>query len=50
MYYKFKKEPSYCHQPCKTKNCINYYNTQYKNADEYCKPCQIKKKGKRCKI
>ena len=41
---KYKKKPESYHIVCETYACTNYYNAKYRNADGYCKPCQIRKK------
>ena len=38
----WRKKPSAFHASCETKECNNYYNTKYKNANGYCKPCNAK--------
>ena len=43
----WNKKPNYNHAPCETKGCVNYYNTIYRNADGYCKPCQIRRKDEK---
>ena len=43
-FHGWRKKPSAFHAPCETKECNNYYNTKYKNANGYCKPCNVKLK------
>ena len=42
----FKRKKENHHQPCENYNCINYYNTLYKDANGKCKPCNIIEKAK----
>ena len=35
------------HVKCESEKCINYYNTKYKDANGYCKPCNNKDKKKK---
>ena len=51
--YEFKKitkVPLENLAPCENHKCNNYYNTTYKNADGYCKPCKIRRKDEQIKL
>lgn len=41
MHHKTKK-PLDFHAKCGNIQCSNYYNTIYKDANGFCKPCNVK--------
>ena len=38
----WSRKPSSFHIKCETRECSNYYNTKYNNANGFCKPCNVK--------